>query len=64
MAPRSVNVFWSFSASSFERFSLRTFGSDSTNFFAWMRQSERRKVVEREVKRTCRKRKSRGDVPQ
>lgn len=34
VAPRSVNVFLSFSASSFERPSLSTFGSDSTNFFA------------------------------
>lgn len=35
VAPRSVNVFLSFSASSFDIPSLRTFGSDSTNFFAW-----------------------------
>ena len=34
VAPRSVNVFLSFSASSFERPSLSTWGSDSTNFFA------------------------------
>ena len=35
VAPRSVNVFLSFSASSFARFSFRTFGKDSTNFFAY-----------------------------
>jgi len=35
-APISVKVFCSFSASSLGRFSLRTCGNDSTNFFASM----------------------------
>ena len=34
MAPRPSKTFLSFSASSFGKFSLRTFGNDSTNFFA------------------------------
>jgi hypothetical protein len=32
--PRSVKVFFNFSASSFGKFSFSTLGRDSTNFFA------------------------------
>jgi hypothetical protein len=35
VAPRSVKVFWSFSASSFGKFSFKVWGTDSTNFFAY-----------------------------
>lgn len=34
VAPKSVRVFCSFSASSFGRFSFNVWGTDSTNFFA------------------------------
>lgn len=42
VAPRSVSVFMSFSASSFGTFSLRVCGTDSTNFFAWTLAQARR----------------------
>lgn len=34
VAPRASRTFWSFSASSLGRFSFRTLGTDSANFFA------------------------------
>lgn len=37
VAPRASKVFFSFSASSFGRLSLRVLGTDSTNFFACLR---------------------------
>lgn len=40
VAPRASKVFFSFSASSFGRLSLRVLGTDSTNFLACVRQYE------------------------
>ena len=48
VAPRSANVFFNFSASSFGRFSLTTFGTDSTNFFAYLNKSTMRLTVHKD----------------
>jgi hypothetical protein len=36
VAPKSVKVFCNFSASSFGKFSFKVWGTDSTNFFAYL----------------------------